>query len=137
MLQSVQISFYFYTLKDNLFDITPLKTSLTSATIATTNASAVCTITKSAHGLSAGDIIQLDSVTLPGGTGYKHSDFEDKNFQVTILLHLVLYLQLHNQVMQQKTVSTGGTSSIKPYETVGPRAQSYGYGWGIDGWGIL
>ena len=48
-----------------LFDITPLKTSLTSATIAIINASAVCTITKSAHGLSAGDIIQLDSVTLP------------------------------------------------------------------------
>jgi hypothetical protein len=34
-----------------LFDITPLKTSLTSATIATTNASPICTITKATHGL--------------------------------------------------------------------------------------
>jgi hypothetical protein len=33
------------------------------------------------------------------------------------------------------TVSTGGSLSIKPYEPVGPRAQSYGYGWGIGTWG--
>jgi hypothetical protein len=65
-----------------LYDITPLKTTLTSATIATTNGSPTCTITKATHGLVVGDIVQLDSVTLPGGTGYQNSDFEDKNFQV-------------------------------------------------------
>ena len=70
-----------YILQGQLYDVTPLKTTLTSATIATTNAP-TCTITKSAHGLSAGDIVQLDSVTLPGGTGFSNSDFEDKNFQV-------------------------------------------------------
>ena len=32
------------------------------------------------------------------------------------------------------TVSTGGSLSIKPYETVGPAAQSYGYGWGVSEW---
>ena len=65
-----------------LHDITPLKTTLTSATIATTSGSPTCTITKAAHNLSVGDIVQLDSVTLPGGTGFSNSDFEDKNFQV-------------------------------------------------------
>ena len=65
-----------------LYDVTPIKTTLTSATIATTSGSATCTITKSAHGLAVGDIVQLDSVTLPGGTGFSNSDFEDKNFQV-------------------------------------------------------
>ena len=35
-----------------LYDVTPLKATLTSATIATTNASPTCTITKSGHGLS-------------------------------------------------------------------------------------
>jgi hypothetical protein len=117
-----------------LYDITPLKTTLTSATIATTNASATCTITKSTHGLSVGDIVQLDSVTLPSGTGYSASDFEDKNFQV-ITVPTSSTFTITQSSNASGTVSTGGSLSIKPYEPVGPRAQSYGYGWGISSWG--
>jgi hypothetical protein len=117
-----------------LYDITPLKTTLTSATIATTNASATCTITKSTHGLSVGDIVQLDSVTLPSGTGYSDSDFEDKNFQV-ITVPTSSTFTITQSSNASGTVSTGGSLSIKPYEPVGPRAQSYGYGWGIGSWG--
>jgi len=117
-----------------LYDITPLKTTLTSATIATTNASATCTITKSTHGLSVGDIVQLDSVTLPSGTGYSASDFEDKNFQV-ITVPTSSTFTITQSSNASGTVSTGGSLSIKPYEPVGPRAQSYGYGWGIGSWG--
>ena len=117
-----------------LHDITPLKTTLTSATIATTNNSATCTITKSAHGLAIGDIIQLDNVTLPGGTGYQNSDFEDKNFQV-ITVPTTSTFTITQASSASATVSTGGSLSIKPFEPVGPRAQSYGYGWGIDTWG--
>ena len=60
-----------------LYDITPLKTTLSSATIATTDASAVCNITTgSNHNLTSGDIVLLDNVTLPGGTGYTDADFQ-------------------------------------------------------------
>jgi len=117
-----------------LYDITPLKTTLTYGTIATTNASATCTITKSTHGLSVGDIVQLDSVTLPSGTGYSASDFEDKNFQV-ITVPTSSTFTITQSSNASGTVSTGGSLSIKPYEPVGPRAQSYGYGWGIGSWG--
>ena len=117
-----------------LHDITPLKTTLTSATIATTNNSPTCTITKSTHGLSIGDIIQLDNVTLPGGTGFSNSDFEDKNFQV-ITVPTTSTFTITQTSNASATVSTGGSLSIKPLEPVGPRAQSYGYGWGIDTWG--
>ena len=117
-----------------LYDITPLKTTLTSATIATTNGSPTCTITKSAHGLSVGDIVQLDSVTLPGGTGYQNSDFEDKNFQV-ITVPTTSTFTITQSSNATGTVSTGGSLSIKPYEPVGPAKQSYGYGWGITSWG--
>ena len=51
-----------------LFDISPLDTSLrqTSCTLATTNESTAVTITTgSDHSLEVGDIILLDSVTLP------------------------------------------------------------------------
>ena len=117
-----------------LYDITPLKTTLTSATIATTSGSPTCTITKSTHGLAVGDIVQLDNVTLPGGTGFSASDFEDKNFQV-ITVPTSSTFTITQSSNAGSTVSTGGSLSIKPYEPVGPRAQSYGYGWGIGSWG--
>jgi hypothetical protein len=116
------------------YDITPLKTTLTSATIATTSGSPTCTITKSTHGLAVGDIVQLDSVTLPSGTGFSASDFEDKNFQV-ITVPTTSTFTITQSSNASGTVSTGGSLSIKPYEPVGPRAQSYGYGWGIGTWG--
>jgi len=117
-----------------LHDITPLKTTLTSATIATTSGSPTCTITKAAHNLAVGDIVQLDSVTLPGGTGYQNADFEDKNFQV-ITVPTSSTFTITQSSNASGTVSTGGSLSLKPYETVGPRAQTYGYGWGVAGYG--
>ena len=116
-----------------LYDITPLKTTLTSATIATTSGSPTCTITKAAHGVAVGDIVQLDSVTLPGGTGFTNSDFEDKNFQV-ISVPTTGTFTINQSSNASGTVSTGGSLSIKPYEPVGPREQTYGYGWGMDPW---
>ncbi len=117
-----------------LYDITPLKATLSSCTIATTNNSAICSITKSNHGLSAGDIVLLDNVTLPGGTGYSNSDFEDKLFQVTSITSTSIFT-ITQSSNATATVSTGGSLEVKPYEQVGPAEQSYGYGWGIDSWG--
>ena len=117
-----------------LYDITPVKAALTGATIATTSGSAVCTITKSTHGLVAGDIVQFNSVTLPGGTGYSASDFEDKNFQVTSVTSSSVFTVTQSS-NATGTVSTGGSIELIPYEPVGPAAQSYGYGWGTDTWG--
>ena len=115
-----------------LYDITPLKTTLTSATIATTNNSPACTITKTSHGIGVGDIVQLDNVTLPVGTGFSDSDFEDKNFQV--ISKTTNTFTINQSSNATATVSTGGSLSIKPYEPIGPSEQSYGYGWGIDTW---
>ena len=96
-----------------LYDITPIKTTLTSATIATTSGSATCTITKSTHGLAVGDIVQLDNVTLPGGTGYSNSDFEDKNFQVITVPTSTSTFTITQSSNASGTVSTGGSLSIK------------------------
>ena len=117
-----------------LYDVTPLKATLSSATIATTSGSAICSITKASHNLSAGDIVLLDNVTLPAGTGYANSDFEDKLFQVTSVTSSSVFT-ITQSSNATATVSTGGSIDIKPYEIVGPAAQSYGYGWGTDTWG--
>ena len=116
-----------------LYDITPVKTTLTSATIATTNGSPTCTITKAAHGVKVGDIVQLDSVTLPGGTGFTNAQFEDKKFQV-IGVPTTGTFTINQASNASGTVSTGGSLSVIPYEHIGPREQTYGYGWGMDPW---
>ena len=116
-----------------LYDITPVKTTLTSATIATTNGSPTCTITKAAHGIKVGDIVQLDSVTLPGGTGFTNAQFEDKKFQV-IGVPTTGTFTINQASNATGTVSTGGSLSVIPYEHIGPREQTYGYGWGMDPW---
>jgi len=118
-----------------LYDITPLKATLSSATIATTDTSAVCSITTgSNHNLSAGDIVLIDNVTLPGGTGYADSDFENKLFQVTSITSATVFT-ITQSTAATGTVATGGSIDVKPYEQVGPASQSYGYGWGTDTWG--
>ena len=115
-----------------LFDITPVKTTITGATF-TFNGSTTITITTSAaHGLSEGDIIQLDSVTLPGGTGLNASDFEDKNFQVITTPTATTFTITFTS---SGSAASGGSTSIIPYEPVGPAAQTYGYGFGISQYG--
>ena len=118
-----------------LFDITPVKSTITAATLATTNGSAICTLTTStAHGMNVGDIVQFNDVTLPGGTGYDAADFEDKNFQITSVPSTTTFT-VTQTTNATATVSTGGDIDLIPYEPVGPGAQAYGYGWGIDGYG--
>ena len=118
-----------------LFDITPIRSSLTSSTMATTNTSTSVTITtSSAHGAKAGDIVQLDSVTLPSGTGLSASNFEDVKFQI-ITAPSTTTFTITSTAAATATISTGGSMTCKFYETVGPREQTYGYGWGVGNWG--
>jgi len=118
-----------------LFDITPLQSTLASSTIATVQNSPICTITTgSAHNLEPGDIVLFDSVTLPSNTGYNANVFEDKLFQVTSAPTTTTFT-ITQSTNATTTVSTGGSISVIPYEKIGPAAQSYGYGFGISQYG--
>ncbi len=117
-----------------LYDITPLSTSLGAGTITTTASSADITITLNSHGLVAGQIILMSSTTLPSGTGYNASDFDDKLFQVTSIT------DSNNFVITQSSAAAGsagpgGSITVTPYVTVGPQVQTIGYGWGTSTWG--
>ena len=126
-----------------LFDVTPFRsnnagvlTTFTSSTLATNSTSVkTCTITTtSAHDLIEGDMVVLDSVTLPNGTGLANADFEDKLFQVlSVPTPTTFTINSLNQATS--AVSTGGSMIVKPYETVGPSEQTYGYGFGIGEFG--
>ncbi len=115
-----------------LFDVTPLATTISSATF-TFNGSTTITITTSAaHNLEDGDIVLFDSVTLPGGTGLSASDFEDKLFQVISTPTANTFTITFTS---SGSAASGGSVDIKPYERIGPSAQTYGYGFGISQYG--
>ena len=117
-----------------LFDVTPLKADITGATLSTNSTTTVTITTSAAHNIGIGDIVLFDSVTLPGGTGFSASDFEDKNFQViTVPTPTTFTITMGSAATG--TVSAGGSITLKPYEPVGPAAQSYGYGFGIGNYG--
>ena len=74
-----------------LFDITPfvdnnagVLTTFTSSTLttSTTRGTAITITTSTAHGLIDGDMVELDSVTMPTGSSIAASNFEDKICQV-------------------------------------------------------
>jgi hypothetical protein len=117
-----------------LYDITPLSVSLGAGTMTTVASSADVTITLNSHGLVAGQIILMSSTTLPSGTGYSASDFDNKLFQVTSIT------DSNNFVITQSSAATGsagpgGSITVTPYVTVGPQVQTIGYGWGTSTWG--
>jgi len=125
-----------------LFDITPFRsnnagvqTTFTSSTLATNSTSnKQCTITTTSdHDLIEGDMVVLDAVTLPSGTGLNATQFEDQLFQVlSVPTPTTFTINSSNQATA--VISTGGSLTVQPYERVGPSAQSYGYGFGIGQW---
>ena len=118
-----------------LYDITPLDTQITNATIQTFVSTTFVTITTStAHGLEPGDIVFLDDTTLPGSSGYSTSDFDGKKFQVTSVLNATQFQVNVTTSGTPANAGPGGSIDIAPYVRIGPAAQSYGYGWGISEW---
>ena len=126
-----------------LYDITPWRsnnagaqTEFTGSTLATdSTTNKQCTITTTSnHSLEVGDIIVLNSVTLPGGTGLNATDFEDKKFQVLSVPTSVTFT-INSLNQASSVVGTGGSMKVQPYATVGPAAQTYGYGFGVGNFG--
>ena len=116
-----------------LHDITPVKSTIGSVTMSAVDASQEVSLTfSSAHNLQSGDIILLDNVSVPPGIGLTNAAFEDKLFQVTKVTSSLIAIVTGTQTTTG--AAGGGACDIIPYETVGPAAQSYGYGWGISEW---
>ena len=69
-----------------LFDVTPIKSTIGSVAMSCASETFEVTLTFSSdHNLESGDIILLDNVTVPSGVGLTDAAFEDKLFQVTEL----------------------------------------------------
>ena len=116
-----------------LYDITPVKSTIGSVVMSAQDATQEVSLTfSSAHNLQSGDIILLDNVTVPVGIGLTDAAFENKLFQVTRVTSSLIAIVTGTQTTTGS--AGGGACSVTPYEPVGSAAQSYGYGWGISEW---
>ena len=116
-----------------LYDITPLGTTISSATFTFNGNNYHYYYNKLLLITYLQAILLLfDSVTLPGGTGLTDAAFEDKLFQVITLPTSVTFTVTFTSTGAS---ATGGSVSLKPYASVGPAAQTYGYGFGVGNFG--
>jgi hypothetical protein len=118
------------------YDIHPIKTTTTlTSAFTTTNASTSVTITfASAHGISAGDIIYLDSFTTITNSDYVAADFDDVKFMVTTVPTTTTLTITMSSAESGSGATTSGGIRVQYYYPVGPAQQLGAYGWGIGQW---
>ena len=125
--------------EDKFYDITPLATAITGATLTSTQNSNAVTVTKASHGLDVGEYITFTAVTLPGGgaTSFTTANFTDFTFEIlTVPTTSTFTIQMKSNETGTG-MSTAGSVTINPYEEIGPTIQTYGYGWGTSTWSRL
>ena len=117
-----------------VYDITPLDLTRTqtSATFTFDGTTTFTITTTGAHGADVGDIILLDSVTLPTGTGLTDADFEDTLFEVKSVPSATTMTCTFTSA---GTTATGGSTTVDFYYVIGPISQGYGYGFGTNTFG--
>ena len=120
---------------NDFYDISPLATAITGFTFTSSNGSATVTVNKTSHGLSAGRYFTFTSVSLPGGgaTGYATADFTGTPYEVVTASTNSFTITMAS-VESGSGMSTAGSATVNPYESVGPTFQTAGYGWGTDTW---
>ena len=118
------------------YDIHPIKTTTTlTNAFTTTNASATVTITfGSAHGMSAGDIVYLDSFSTITNSDYDADDFDEVKFMVTSVPTSTTITITMDSVESGSGATTSGGIRVQYYYPVGPAQQLGAYGWGIGQW---
>ena len=131
-----------------IYDITPWRsnnagtqTTFTGSTL-TTNSTApgtsITITTTSNHGLVIGDIVVLDSVTMPTSSGLSATLFEDKLCQdITVPTSTTFTITSPSAETGGggSNLTSGSSCVVQPYQSVGPAAQTYGYGFGVGNYG--
>ena len=132
-----------------LYDITPFRTdangaqiTFTGSTITTNNTApgtSITITTTTDHGLIEGDMLILDSITMPtGSTGIPASTFEDKVAQVISTpspTTFTLTSPTAETAGGGANLTTGSSCIVQPYQFIGPAEQTYGYGFGVGPYG--
>jgi len=123
----------------NLIDITPIRATYNSGTtpstdncFATTNGSAVVTVTITAHGATEGSYVTFSGVV--GFAGIPSGDF-NKEFKISNVTSSTFQITVATSATS--TVATGGgTSIVAAFQiNIGNNNVTAGYGWSAGTWG--
>ena len=119
------------------YDIHPIKTTTTlTNAFTTTNGSPTVTLTfTSAHNITAGEIILLDSFTTITNSNYTAADFDDKKFMVTTVPTTTTLTITMTSNETGSGATTSGGIRVQHYYPVGPAVQAKGFGYGLGSWG--
>jgi len=111
-------------------DIHPINKTITGCDFSTTDTERTVTITfPSVHGMSEDDIVLLDTVTAPPGSGYTDADFEDKKFMATSI-PTATSIVITMDAAATGTTANVGSARAQTYYTVGPAQEIGGFGYG-------
>ena len=119
---------YVYT-EGSVTDITPLRNTQTglSDPFATSDGSAVITVTDAAHGAKAGDFVTFTAASTQGGLDM------NAEFEITEVVDASTYKVTHSS--NANAPGSGGGTTTAAYQIgIGQEANTYGYGWGVDPW---
>ena len=111
-------------------DIHPINNTITGCDFSTTDTETAVTLTfPTPHGMSEDDIVLLDTVTAPPGSGYTDADFEDKKFMATSIPSATTITITMDDAATGTTTNVG-SARAQTYYTVGPAQELGGFGWG-------
>jgi hypothetical protein len=114
------------------YDITPLDTAIAGADFDASTGSPTVVVNKTSHGLLDGRYVTFSSVTVPTGSGYATTDFENNTFEISNVTANTFEITMPTN--SAGTTSGTGSAAIDPYVIVGPTFQTAGYGWGTSSW---
>jgi hypothetical protein len=115
-------------------DIHPINNTITGCDFSTTDTETAVTITfPSVHGMSEDDIVLLDTVTAPPGSGFTDADFEDKKFMAASIPTATTITVTMGSAATGTTTNVG-SARAQTYYTVGPAQEIGGFGFGTGQW---
>ena len=116
------------------YDIHPIRNTIAGCDFSTTNSERSVTITfPSVHNMSEDDIVLLDNVTAPPGSGYTDADFEDKKFMATSIPTATSITVTMDDAATGTTTNVG-SARAQTYYTGGPAQELGGFGFGTGQW---
>ena len=116
------------------YDIHPIKNTISSCDFSTISGQPTVTITfPTPHGMNEDDIVLLDTVTAPPGSGYLAAAFEDKKFMATSV-PTATTITVTMASNASGTTNNVGSARAQTYYSVGPEQELGGFGFGTGQW---
>ena len=115
------------------YDIHPINNTIAGCDFSTDATTTVTITFPTPHGMSEDDIVLLDTVTAPPGSGYTDADFEDKKFMATSIPSATTITITMGSAASGTTTNVGSCRA-QTYYTVGPAQELGGFGFGTGQW---